>query len=291
MFHIHLDIKDLVDLRERISSEAEKAVKKAGQMLAAATHAHIVEQVQGKLRSTREKYLENLGFHQVNDNTWVVDLAPGAFFIEDGLPAGFDMIPGLLDDSARPGAKSKPGASKGRTKTAADGSRYRVIPFEHNKAQTRQTPYAKDLTDTIKTELKRRGAPGLGTIEKDSGGQPRLGLVRKMDIMTAPKKIAEGPGQGKGPLGAVRQGPTGIPLLQGVRIYQQKVKDKVSGKERIQKTAMTFRVVSSKHTSQGRWQHPGLEPRRFLDEAYVWALEEWKSKIGPEIAKSFGEQL
>jgi hypothetical protein len=282
MFFLNLDISDLVKLDENLKPAAEAAMKRAAENLTAQTHAHIVEQVQARLHSTRDKYLDNLGFHQVNENTWVVDLAPGAFFIEDGLPPNFDMIEALLDDSPRPGSKRASGVPKGRTKTAKDGSRYRVIPFEHSKGPSRQTPAAKDLTDTIKAELKRRGMPGIGTIEKDAQGKPKQGFMGGFDIMKSPLKSGEGPGQGKGSVGAVRQGPTGIPFLQGVRIYQKKVKDK-QGNSYTKKFVMTFRIVSSKHKGQGRWVHPGLEAKKFFDEAFEWALKEWEDKIKPQV--------
>lgn len=292
MFHVNLDISALLKLDEELEPAMKAAAAKAAQDLTAQTHAHIVEQVQAKLRSTREKYLDNLAFHQVNETTWVVDLAPGAMFIEEGLPPNFDMIDALLDDSPRPGNKSRSdnGVAKGKTKTAKDGSRYRVIPFEHNKAPTRQTPAQTDLTNTIKSEMKKLGAP-YGKLEKDLSGQPKLGLVRKFDIMSKPTKSLDGPGQGKGPIGQVRQGPTGIPFLQGVRVYQRNVTDKKSGKASTKKFIMTFRIVSSKHKGQGRWVHPGLEGKKFFDEAFEWALKQWEEKIAPELAEDLINRL
>lgn len=288
IFYLNLDLTELVKFQENLQPAALAAMQKAGEALTAETHAHIVEQVQNRLRSTREKYLDHLGFHQVTENSWVVDLMPGAFFIEEGLPANFDMIEALLNDAPKPGT-AKPGHGtplgmrKGKTKISKkDGSRYRMIPFEHSKAPTRQTPAMKSLTDTIKSELKKQKLPGLGTIESGADGKPKLGFVRELDITKRPLKTGPGPGQGKGPVGQVRQGPTGVPLLQGVRIYQHKIKDK-QGKESVKKFAMTFRVVSSKHKGQGRWQHPGLEGRRFFDEAFTWALDQWENKVKPQI--------
>lgn len=275
VFYLNLDISDLLRLDQNLVPAMERAARAAAEQLSAQTHAHIVERVQAKLRSTREKYLENLGMQQVDGNTWVIQVDQPALFIEDGLPPNFDMIDSLLDDSPRPGAKNKP---TGKTKTAKDGSRYRVVPFEHSKAKTRQTPAQTSLTDTIKSEMKRRGMPGIGTLEVDGNGKPKQGLVRSFSIRNQPVKTSVGPGQGKGPMGAVRQGPTGIPFLQGVRIYQKTMKDG-KGKDVTKKAVMTFRVVSTKHKGQGRWIHPGLQARKFLDEAVDWALREWETKI------------
>jgi hypothetical protein len=291
MFYLNLEITDLVRLNDNLKPMADAMMREAAQKLTAETHAHIVEQVQNRLRSTREKYLENLSFNQVDSNTWIIELQRGAFFIEEGLPPNFDMIDALLDDSPKPAGKNSPPhkGPKGHTKTAKDGSRYRVIPFEHNKAQTRQTPAQKSLTDTIKSELKKRGMPGIGTIQNGADGKPKLGLVGSFDIMKRPIKSVDGPGQGKGPIGKVKQGPTGIPLLQGVRIYQRQMTDK-QGKQFTKKFVMTFRVVSSKQKGQGRWIHPGLEAKRFFDEAFEWALKEWEN-VTKDILQNFADNL
>lgn len=282
MFYLNLDISELLKVDAELAPAMERLAHEGVRELTIQTHAHIVERVQNRLHSTREKYLENLGYHQVDESTWVVDLTPGAMFIEDGLPPNFDMIKGLLDDSPRPWAKGQ--KPTGKTKTAKDGSRYRVIPFEHSKGPTQQAAGGRDLTETIMKELKRRKLPGIGTIESGADGKPKQGFIRGFNIMKAPLKTSDGPGQGKGPIGAVRQGPTGIPLLQGVRIYQRQVKDK-QGNDHTKKFVMTFRVVSSKHEGQGRWVHPGLEAKHFFDEAYEWAANEWVTKIYPELAE------
>ena len=290
MFLLHLDVSDLLKLDDSFRPAMDKAMKRAAETLAAQVHAHIVENVQQKLRSTRETYLDHLGFHQVDSNTWVVDLMPGALFIEEGMES-HSMVDDLLDDSPRPGTKKKDrGTAKGKTKTAADGSRYRVIPFEHNIAKTRQTQAATDLTNTIKSELKKMGAPSIGKLETDSAGKPKLGLVRSFDIMTRPVKTAEGPGQGHGPVGVVKQGPTSIPFLQGVRIYQREFQDR-SGKSSVKKSIVTFRVVSSKHKAENRWVHPGLEARKFMDEAAIWAVSQWEEKIKNEVLGLLAEEL
>lgn len=289
MFQINLDISELLKLDENLKPYLEDAAKQAATNLSAATYAHIKEKVNAGLKSRREKYLENLGIHQVSETTWLVDLTRGGMWIEDGLPPNFDMIDSLLDDSPKqgqgqPNQQKSSGTSKGKTHTAKDGSRYRVIPFQHNTGPAKQTQAQTSLTDTIKTEMKKMGAP-YGKLEKDPSGKPALGLIRKFDIMNSPLKTTNSPGQGKGPIGSVQQGPTGIPLLQGVRVYQRKVQDS-KGKESTKKYIMTFRIVSSKHKGQGRWMHPGLEGKKFFDEAFDWAMKEWEDKIAPEILES-----
>jgi len=163
-------------------------------------------------------------------------------------------------------------------------SRYIVVPFQHNKGATQQTAAQTTLTDTIKSEMKKRKIP-YGKLEHGADGKPKTGLLHSFDIMKNPIKTAPGAGSGHGPIGAVKQGATGIPHLQGVRVYQTKIKD-AKGKESVKKSIMTFRVASSKMKGQGRWVHPGLEAKRFLDEAASWALKEFESRIKDQILVS-----
>jgi hypothetical protein len=100
--------------------------------------------------------------------------------------------------------------------------------------------------------------------------------------MSRPTKSHDGPGQGHGPIGAVRQGNTGIPFLQGVRVIQKQI----AGTQKFAKNIMTFRVASSKHKGSGKWQHPGLVPRKFFDKAAEWAIEQFLTHIAPRILSS-----
>lgn len=269
MLLLNLDIGPFIDLKQHLRSDVEAAMAKATRDLSHQAHAHIVEQVQSKLHSTRQKYLDALHYAQVDKETWVISLDKNAMFIEEGIKPNTDMLDGLLKSP--------------KAKTGKDGSRYIVVPFEHSKGPTSQTPAQTTLTQTIKSEMKSRGIkPG---IESGADGKPKSGLLHSFDVMHLPPKTQNGPGQGHGPVGGVRQGPTGIPFLQGVRVYQKPIKDK-SGHESMKKSIMTFRIASSKHRGQGRWVHPGLEAKKFLDEAAKWALEEWETKMRDQVLKS-----
>jgi len=243
-------------------------MKRAAQQLTMATHGHILEQVQSKLKSTRRKYIDALSFEEIGENSWIISLDPSAFFIEEGMPQ-HEMIEDLLKQG-RPN-KSKPeGSTVGGVKTAKDGSRYRAIPFEHNRGPTSQTPMQTSLTNMVKAEMKSKGIP-YGGIEKNSSGQAKTGLLHSFDV------VARGKGASPVPVSKV-----GIPLLQGVRVYQTKVKDK-AGKETVKKGIFTFRMVSSKMKGSGRWVHPGIEAKKFMDEAFVWAVEHWEKEIAPGV--------
>lgn len=275
MIYLNLDLSGALELRKELEPKIQRALNEAARDLATQTHAHILEEVQSKLHSTRDKYIAGLEFKQVNDSTWVISLDKSAMWIEEGMPE-HEMLDNLL--------------SSPKAKTAKDGSKYMVVPFDHKKGPTQQTQAQKSLTDTIKQEMAKRKIP-YAKVETDANGQPKLGMLHKFDIMKTPLKTHDGPGQGKGPIGQVRQGPTGIPFLQGVRVYQKKVKDQATGKDKVQRGIMTFRVASSKHKGTGRWVHPGLEAKKFFEEAQDWALQQWVQRIVPDIMRRLENSL
>lgn len=275
MYVIRIDLGDLTRLPQEIQDAAKDKLSEAVARLGAQVHAHIVEQVQAKLHSRREIYIDNLHFRPEDDYTCVVELDQKAMWIEEGMPE-HEMIDDLLKSS--------------KTKTAKDGSRYLAVPFQHNKAPNATPQAGQTLQDTIKNEMKRMKIP-YGKIEKGADGKPLLGKLHEFSIDDKPAKIFEGAGQGWGPVGEVRQGPTGIPFLRKVRVYQREVQDPKTGQKMIKRQIMTFRVVSSKHKGTGRWVHPGLQPMHFFDEAYEWAMNEWQTKIKPEIEQEIYEAI
>ena len=272
-FRVDVDMSDL-DHLEEIGVQAKNVVNDAGRDLAAATHAHIVEEANKKLHSRRGLFIESLTHHQVDKDVWVVSLEAKARWIDEGMDA-HSMVHDLL---------SKRSPNSKEPKRAKDGSMYRVIPFAHNKGATSSTPAQQNLLATIKTELKARGIP-YGKKEVDASGKAKLGKLHSFNITKSPIKTANAPGQGKGPIGKVMQGPTGIPLLQGVSIYQREVKDK-SGGTSVKREIMTFRIVSSKHEGTGRWEHPGLEPANLMDEGLEFAKQHWEKEVGPKVLAS-----
>ncbi len=229
------------------------------------------EEAGKRLHTRRQMYIDKVTHFQVNDDTWVVNLDASVRWIEDGLPER-----NMLDDLL----KSK------SAKTAKDGSKYVVVPFNHGpKGQTEMTPAQKNLLDTIKGELKQRKI-SYGSMEM-AGGKPKTGMLHGFDIQNSPIKQTNSPGTGAGPVGKVMQGPTGIPLLQGIRVYQYPVPTSKLGKTEksgFKRMIMTFRVASSKHKNEpGRWDHPGLPAIKLMDEAYDWAKSTWEKDVVPQL--------
>lgn len=269
MIHVNIDASDLADLIDA-EGEARKIMTEAARDLAAATHGHIVEQANRRLHTRRGMFIEALDYFPINEHTWVVSLAAKARWIDDGMPE-HNMLDDLL---ASPKAK-----------TAKDGSRYIVIPFQHKGGVTQLTPAQQNLLATIKTALRKEGIP-YGKIEKDASGAPKLGTLHKLDITKEPLRTGKGPGQGRGPVGRPLQGPTGIPFLQGLSVTQRKVTDK-QGKETVRRDIMTFRIASSKHKEQGgRWDHPGLPAMNLMEEGLDWAKKHWEQEIAPRVLGS-----
>ncbi len=265
---------DLGELGELLGAKGiiEKQAREAAQKLSMMIHAKATELANQQLNTRREKFLNGMSWsYSMTDDAYLVTLAEDVRWIDDGLPE-HNMLADLL---ASPKAK-----------TAKDGSKYLIIPFNHSPGQgkTKATPAQQDLISTVKSALKSRNIP-FGKIEKNADGSAKTGKLHSFSIKDSPTKKHEGPGQGKGPMGAVKQGPTGIPFLQGVNVYQHNMgKDPKTGKEIIKRHIGTFRIASSKHMDEaGRWDHPGTKAVNILDQALDWAHEEWAKSISPEI--------
>jgi hypothetical protein len=268
VFQINLDLGSLSDLSESVRAKVQRELSRAAGDLAAQTYAHIVEQVNEKLHSTREQYLEGLSIDKLAEGSWVVALDPKATWIEDGMER-HEMIQQILS-GGQPARVAKDGTT-----------RYKIIPFKINKAPTRLTAAGRDLKNAAQSAMREQGMPW-GKIEKDGEGNPIHGKLHKLDVMNKPIKTFHGAGQGHGPIGDVRQGLTGTPFLKGVNVFQNLVRGK-TGRLYTQKDVLTFRVISSKHMGTGRWIHPGVPARHFFDEAYRWSSNIWDTKIKNQI--------
>ncbi len=245
---INIDVASLAAQCKEFMEEAKQDIQKGVSNLAAITHAKVAEMANSELKTTRKKLADNLGFEEVTDGVWIVSIDEDALFIEDGIEPNTDMKPGLL---------------KGATKTSKDGHPYRVIPFEHSKAPSQLTPTAQHLVNILKEGLRKEKIP-FKKIEKNADGSPRVGKIHSLDLKS--------PIPGKG----------NTPGLRGVSIYQT-----VTKTGNIRRDIMTFRTVSGGPASAGKFIHPGLTPKHFLDRAAEWAENEFYSTILPEILAKY----
>lgn len=247
---IQVDVEAIADTLNLVKEEIEQAVNDSVQKLASATHARVIELAQEKLHTTRDKYLEALSFEEIVSGVYVVSLdLDKAGWIEEGKSSG-----SMLDDLLRDGAK-----------TSKDGNRYKAIPFEHSKAPSQMNDKAKKYLSNIKAELKRRGLP-YKKLELGPDGSPRIGKLHQFNIKsTYPSAKAK------------------TPTLHGLAVYQHK--DEKTGK--VRRDIMTFRIASDKHKAEGLWFHPGIEPKKFLDQAAEWAVKTFENDILPNIVERF----
>lgn len=242
-----IDIEALKAEFQGMEREIDASVRDAAKMLAVQTHAHVVEQASQKLRTRLKMFLDGLQYRET-DNVYSIVVPANIRWIEDGMPA-HSMLPGLLRSP--------------KAKMSKDGHRYIVVPFNHSKGPSQQTPFANSITQLMKQQLKKKGIPYKG-IEKDSSGKPLIGALHRLN------------------LGGPKRDHWSAPALQGLTIYQNK-----GAKGGVKREAMTFRVASDRHAGTGKWEHPGLEGKGFLDEAFHWAQNEWESRILPELLERF----
>jgi hypothetical protein len=263
MFQVRLNLGDLSALHDRLKIKADVLLEHAAADLTAQTHAHIVEQASAKLHSTRQKYIDALSYEETGRGAWVIKLDNSAMWIEEGM-SRHEMIDDLLKNGSRINMKT--------------GARYRVIPIPI-KSKT-QTPASGQATRIAAMKALRSAGINMKEIDKEVDGRIKTGALHKLDVTGSPIKTAEGPGQGHGSIGHVRQGMTGTPFLKGLRVMQRQIG---SAPPMVQRTAMTFRIVSSLMKGTGRWVYPGLKAVKLIDEAKDWADKEWETRVKPEI--------
>lgn len=249
--HLNIDISSLASEFSEVAQELEQDLVSGVQGLASMTHAKVLELASDELKSLSQKYKENVDFTNPENNLWIVTLREPAMFIEEGMQPGF--MRQLLNGRS--------------SKTNNKGERYATIPFEHVK-ETESTSNKdikpSEISDLIKKELRSRKIP-FRKIETDRGGQPKLGLIRKLNIASGrPSANAN------------------YDTLHGLNIYQMKTK---SGT--IKKHFVTFRVIKESHEAEGKWFQPGKEGIKLLDKALEWAERYWESDLLPQILDQY----
>jgi len=264
-----LSLGDVFAQQERASALANELLSRSAEDLAAMAYSKVVELAQAQLKTTRQEYLNNLSYEQAGPTLWTVTLKARAMWIEEGMPR-HEMIDDLLKNA----------------KISKKGVRYKVIPFPI-KGASQTAPAAMPIRLAAMGAL-RRAKINMKEIEREVDGRPKLGGLHKLDVMGSPIKTGPGAYQGWGAVGAVRSGATGIPMLQGLRVMQRMIGQSPPV---IQRTAMTFRVVTSLHKGSGRWVHPGVQAKKLLDQAYTWAEHEWETTIKPEIMSAVQEAM
>jgi hypothetical protein len=246
---IEVDAKEIASKFGDLKDQVEKTVTKAVGVLAASTHAHVLEQATAQLHSSAKTYKDAVSFEKIGGNIWMVSLdMKQAGWIEDGRKQGF--MEELLHGKS--------------SKTRADGGKYAIIPFKHNKNPSEQSPKAQEMMGQIKSFLKEKNIRTT-KLEFNEDGSPKMGLLHKFNVDSSkPSEKAK------------------YPALSGLAIYQKK-----NDKGQVKKEIMTFRIISDKMKGDGRWVHPGGKAYHLIDESFFWCMQKWDNEILPEILNSF----
>lgn len=278
MFNVSIDLSELYSLGLNVDEKFKKVAHEAQIHLAQQTHGKIVEMASEKLHSRRQIFLENLKIEEGGgpgqDST--VTLLGKAVWIDEGLPPDY-LFKALIE-----GPKSRMGKN----------GRYNIVPFDQgpNNVPTNTVSYHMDLVNAVRNAMKKQRIPW-SKIKTDDQGRPVMGKIATINAskINHPTRWFGGVGQGHGPLGAPRQGHTGIPFLQGATVYQRMDKeyDEIKHMEvdKPGRYVLTFRTASEAHPE--KWQHPGLPPMNFMKDGYEWAMETLEKEILPALVEKY----
>lgn len=258
-----LNIKSSEVLKEaekKIKQDLEKDLKKTLKTLESEAVNHAKKLAEENLPSSLEQiYKENLYVQRISDNITEIGIRKEALWIEEGRKKGF--MEELLERK-----------SGSEVKTAKDGSKYRVIPFEHQMTKKNLSQQKKDLVNELKNFFRAENIRYSKTkgLELDEKGSPRIGRIQSFDI----KSMRDNNKKSVQELS---------PNLQGVSIYQNK--NPKTGK--VERNIMTFRVISEKHDGTGKWEHPGRKGEDILNKTYKHIEDVWQKQILPELRKKY----
>lgn len=240
------------DISKPENEHLKEDVEELLRTLADDVYEYLLNKVNLTLKSRKKEYLEALtGPQEQEENKYDITLDASAKWIEEGIPSGFDMVPGLLASS--------------KAKTGTNG-RYLVVPF--NLSQKPNTATKAHLQNVLKKELRQRHIP-FRKLETDADGRPKTGKLHGMDIEAPPRP------DGK----IMASTPDNISYLKGVGIFQTPNK-----KGKIERKATTFRTVTESHSGQ-KWIHPGLKGFNGLSDAAQYGKQRME-----ELLREFWEK-
>jgi hypothetical protein len=251
--NFNIDAAAIAEQFKEMKLEVEQDLNKAVANLAAITDAKVKEMASQELKTSRQPFMDSLGFEEIAPGVWIISVDEDGLWIEEGIEPNKDMKPGLLAQNF---------------KTSKDGHRYKAIPFDYGTAPSQQTPSTQMVVSYLKSQLRKEKVP-FKKIEKNADGSPKVGKLHEFDFGN-PRGTMGGPGKGN------------TPQFKNLSIYQS-----ITKTGNVRRDILTFRTVSSGPGSQGKWHHPGAEPKHFLDRALDFAMKTWEEKILPEIFEKY----
>lgn len=244
--HFKIPVSEIAAMFGDFKKQVEDDLISSIALLATQVENKIDEDAKKELHTSLRTFQDNFHADNIAPGVWVFTIEEPAMWIEEGIKEDKDMKEGLLKN-----AEVSP-----RT-----GNRYKVIPFKKDKAPLQMNSYAQGLITQIRGELKNRRIP-YKSLEKDKGGNPRIGKLHEFTLPSAPPTSRASTG-----------------ALTRVGVYQKK--NKITGQ--VRRDIITMRTVSSGPASEGKWIHPGYKGRHFLDRAYKMAVSEFDTKIKPDL--------
>jgi hypothetical protein len=275
---------------EIVKNDVNDAVKK----LSASTHAFVVKHGQDTLKGyALDKWLEkkpgsstlqNVRWTPIAENMYVVEIDPAIKWIEEGRPeTSMATEQWLLKGPVVPRGKRGVHQSK-------SGSKYRAIPMTQAKGSGSVKPHFEQtpaLAAIVKQALKDNHL-SLRSIERNQDGSPKIGILHKIDMKDyePSRSIAGFHSRPRTPAESMMSGlkpHEGHFLLGGMAVIQR---PEPKAKGGVAREAVTFRTVSTKHQSEGRWMAPAVQPLNSIPQAYEYAKREWEN-ILKELEEKF----
>lgn len=242
---------------ENLKKDVNAAIKALGQGAFQKAHEIADQKMSPKLSSI---YKKSLYINELSENITEIGIKEDAFWIEQGRKGGF-MEELLSHKSGSP------------PKTAKDGSKYRVIPFEHSTTGKGSSTASQTAINELKTFLKKEGVRYSKTraLALDANGSPKVGKIHSFDIKAMRDK-------GKKSVENLSRN------LENLSVYQKYNPET----KRVERNIMTFRIISEKHRNSGKWQYPANRPKKqVLKEVFQWIEQAWQSSILPELKNKY----
>lgn len=255
-----LDVSSIVDEMKAFSKEMADDCRSAVENLATLTRAQIVIKVQQEEKDNKDSSKGKLNSRR---HIYMENLS-------DAKQSSFGVWVISLDEPAlfiEDGMKAhdmKPDLLK--------GAKRRVIPFRYNTIPTRTAPSTQLLISQIQSKLKSKKIP-YSTLETDKNGKPLIGRLHTLKWGVSLKGGNAIPGRGN------------TPILKGLAIYQKH--DEKTGN--VRRDILTFRTVMSEG-QEGKWLHPGLAAKKYMDRSFEEAVREWENKILPEMETKWSKK-
>ena len=271
VFNFSTNLEEIAKALQKRVEDIRSDVKAGAESLAIQTHAKVLELASQELKGYHlEQYIgrngENVTWKKATDNLWIVALDPKAAYIEDGS----EPRPMATDDWLLKNAK-----------TSKTGDKYKVIPMPQAKGGKSLSGTNAALNSMAKKVI-RDSKTSMRTIERDASGAPKIGIVKKLNPQ-APMTQAQAPSLFSRPRTPDEAAKSGLKAHQGIfKLQGLVIAQKAGNNGKVKKEALTFRVVSSKHSAENRWVYPRVPAANIFQKTNDWMLKEaW-----PAILKS-----